>query len=118
MNRKWYIRIVQAAAIAITVAAVFQELEKPTEERKWYGTVAGFIPYNFRTPTLERLKEAFWNPYEQRVFTPQVFGVGWAINIYALLENLGVIRQDFSEESFLMPTESLKDVLEHTQAVD
>lgn len=114
MERKWFIRAIQAAVITLTLAAICQELEKPKEERKWHGKIAGFIPYDFRMPTIERLKESYWNPYERRVLTPEVFGIGWAINFYTLLENLGVIGQaDTSEECFLMPTQSIKEVLEH-----
>ena len=111
MNREWLIRMVQAAAITVTLAAVCQELEKPREERKWHGKV-GFIPYDFRLPTVERVKGSYWNPYEHRVFTERAFGVGWAINFHALLENLRIMGQpDVSEESFLMPTESIKEIL-------
>ncbi len=104
--------------ITLALAAICQELEKPEEERKWHGKIAGFIPYDFRIPTRKRLKEAYWNPMERRVFTPEVFGIGWAINFYRLLENIGVIEQDVSEESFLMPTESIKKVLEQAQPAD
>ena len=111
MNKECFIRMIQVTAFTLTMAAVCQELEKPKEERKWCGKIGGLIPYDFRLPTIERLKESYWNPYERRVFTPEVFGVGWAINLYALLENLGIIRATVSEEDFLMPTKSLKDVL-------
>ena len=112
MNSKWLTRILQAAVISFTLAAVCQELEKPKEERKWYGNVAGFVPYDFRLPTMERFKEAYWNPYESRIFTPEAFGVGWAINLHALLERLRLIGQsDFSEEDFLMPSQHMKDLL-------
>ncbi len=115
MSRKWLNRILQVTAVTLALAAIFQELEKPKEERKWYGKIAGFIPYDFRPPTMERFKESYWNPYERRVLTPEVFGVGWTINFYTLLENLGVIkRADVSEESFLMPTQSIKEVLAQT----
>ncbi len=119
MNGKWSTRILQVTVVALTLAAVFQELEKPKEEREWHGKIAGFIPYDFRLPTLERFKESYWNPYERRVFTPEAFGIGWAINFYTLLENLGVIKRvDASEESFLMPTQSIKDVLAYPQTID
>jgi len=112
METKWFIRAIQATVIALTLAAICQELEKPKEERKWHGKIASFIPYDFRIPTIERFRESYWNPYERRILTPEVFGVGWAINFYTLLENLGVIkRADVSEENFLMPTPSIKDVL-------
>ena len=111
MNREWFTRILQVTVVAITLAAVFQELEKPKEEREWHGKVVGIFPYDFRIPTIKRLKESFWNPYQSRVFTPSVFGIGWAINIYALLENLRVIEEDVSEESFLMPSQTIKETM-------
>ena len=103
--------MLQVTVVALTLAAVFQELEKPKEERKWHGKVAGIFPYDFRIPTIKRLKESYWNPYESQVFTPPVFGLGWAINFYALLENLRVIEEDVSEESFLMPTQAMKEAM-------
>jgi len=114
MNRQWFTKIVQAAVIALTLAAICQELEKPKEERKWHGKVARIFPYDFRLPTGQRLREAYWNPYG-RILTPTVFGVGWAINLYAVLEKLGVFEVDVSEESFLMPHPSIKEVLKEAQ---
>ena len=115
MNRRWLTEILQITTIALALTAVCQELEKPKEERKWQGQVAGFIPYDFRIPTIERLKEAYWNRYNSRVFTNRVCGIGWAINFYALLEDLGLIGQaDASEEDFLMPTQTMKKLLAHT----
>jgi len=111
MNSKWLIRILQVTVVALTMAAVFQELEKPKEERKWHGKVAGIFPYDFRIPTTKRLKESYWNPYESRVFTSPAFGLGWAINFYALLENLRIIEEDVSEESFLMPSPAMKEAM-------
>ena len=113
MNRKWFTKILQATVITLALAAVCQELEKPKEERKWHGKVAGIIPYDFRLPTTGKFKEAYWNPYESRIFTPEVFGIGWAINFYALLERVRLIGQDVSEEDFLMPTRAMKDLLAH-----
>ena len=118
MSREWFIRLVQAAAITITIAAVCQELEKPKEERQWHGKV-GFIPYDFRLPTIERFKESYWNPDNSRIFTPEVFGIGWAINFHALMEKLRMIMESYaSEEDFLMPTQSLRKVLEHRPVVE
>lgn len=118
MKGIWLIRLAQVAAVAVTAAAICQELEKPREERKWYGRV-GFVPYDFRMPTIGRFRESYWNRYDSRVVTPEVFGVGWAINIHALLENLRLIGQDnASEEDFLMPTKSIKELLVQTTETD
>ena len=114
MSIKWLTRMLQATAITVTLVAVCQELGQPGEERKWHGQVAGFIPYDFRLPTVERFKESYWNPYESRVFAPEVFGIGWAINFHALLEKIRLIGEgDGSEEDFLMPGPHMKEVLTH-----
>ena len=119
MNSKWFARILQATVVALTMAAICQELEKPKEERQWHGKIAGFIPYDFRLPTIERFKESYWNPHDSRIFTREVFGIGWAINFYALLERLRLIGEAHaSEEDFLMPTQAIKDLLAHPPATD
>lgn len=111
MGREWFTRALQATAITVTLAAMCQEMEKPEEERQWHGKV-GFIPYDFRLPTLERFLNACWNPHNHRIFTDRVFGIGWTINFHALLENMRIMSQpDYSEEDFLMPTESIKEIL-------
>jgi Family of unknown function (DUF5808) len=74
-------KIVKLAGAALVVAAVAQELRKPSSERTWHGRVAGFVPYDFRPPTLERFREAWWDPDNPQIFTDRVFGVGWAINL-------------------------------------
>ena len=118
MNTKCFTRMIQATAISLILVAVCQEMEKPEKERTWHGTIAGFIPYDFRIPTMERFREAYWNPYESRIFSPEVFGAGWAINFYALLERLSLFRQGISEADFLMPGPRMKKVLTHALEAD
>ena len=43
----------------------------------------GSVPYDFRVPTFERFRDAYWDPDTDRVFTDKVIGVGWAVNIPA-----------------------------------
>ncbi len=74
-------RTMAAVVFGVTVAAVIQELSKPEEEREWHGIVAGFVPYDFRPPTLDRLRDSWWNPESEELFTDRVFGVGWAVNL-------------------------------------
>ena len=64
--------------------AVREQLQMPPEERTWHGTLYG-IPYDFRRPTIERLRETFWNKDTTHVLVPQVFGMGWSINFYPLI---------------------------------
>jgi len=82
---------VKLAALALGVIAVLEELGKPSEERTWNGIVAGFVPYDFRRPTVARARSRWWNPEEPRVFVPQVFGVGWTLNVGRVARLVGVV---------------------------
>ena len=82
-------RLVRLAAVALVVGAVATELAKPEEERNWHGRVLGVVPYDFRVPSWGKIRDAYWNPSSDSLFSDRVFGVGWAINLYrakALLE--------------------------------
>ena len=75
---------------AIGVVAVVEQLRLPPEERTWHGKVANVVPYDFRAPTVERIRTTYWNP-EGPVVSGQVWGVGWAPNfgaIWRLLQGL------------------------------
>jgi hypothetical protein len=69
---------------ALMGLAIRQQLRMPPEERTWHGTLYG-IPYDFRRPTIERLRETFWNKETARVLVPTAFGMGWSINFYPLI---------------------------------
>jgi hypothetical protein len=72
---------VRLLATALLAAALITELRKPKHERTWHGNIAGLVPYEFRPPTLARVRERWWNPQDGRVLTEHVFGVGWSINL-------------------------------------
>jgi hypothetical protein len=75
--------------VGLVVAAVVQELRKGPAERTWRGRLALSIPYDFTTPSIERIKEAYWNSEDDRIFTDRVLSVGWAVNAHALLRRVG-----------------------------
>ena len=77
-------RFVKLVAIGLIAAAVIEQLRRDPDERTWEGTVAGIVPYDFRMPTLERARSRWWNTHDDRLFVPQVFGVGWTINLARL----------------------------------
>jgi hypothetical protein len=79
---KWIGRIIGAALL---VAALGKELSKPAGERTWNGKVASVVPYDFRRPTLARVRERLWAPESPHLVTPQVFGVGWSVNFGRLM---------------------------------
>ena len=87
-NRKKRFRIrnfIISTLISLLVgAAIRGQLSRPPQERTWHGTIAG-IPYDFRIPSVEKLRATYWNPYDSRLIVPQAFGVGWTFNFYRLL---------------------------------
>jgi hypothetical protein len=79
------------ALALIGVIAIIQELRKPSAERTWHGKVADFVPYDFRMPTIGRVRSTYWNP-EGPILPGKVFGVGWALNFGALARMAGKWR--------------------------
>ena len=77
-------RLVMLLGVVAAATAISEQVKRPVEERTWHGEVLGVVPYDFRMPTLDRLRERCWNPKDGRLFTPQVFGVGWTVNFYEL----------------------------------
>lgn len=72
----------------IGIIAIIQELRKPKEERTWHGKVADLVPYDFRMPTVERIRTTYWDPGGPLI-SGRVFGVGWAPNFGAAARLLG-----------------------------
>ncbi len=81
--------LLRLVLVIIGVIAVTQELRKPANERTWHGKVGDFVPYDFRMPTAERFREAYWNEAGP-ILSPRVFGVGW-------VPNFGAMKRMFDE---------------------
>ena len=84
-------RFVKLVAFGFVLAALIDQLRRDPEERTWEGSVAGIVPYDFRMPTLERARSRWWNTRDDRLFVPQVFGVGWTINLARLARLVGLV---------------------------
>ena len=69
--------------ISLVGLAVNQQLQRPPNERTWQGSVLG-LPYDFRFPTLERIRSTLWNKDNSQLLVPKMFGMGWDINFYPL----------------------------------
>ncbi len=76
--------IISTLITVLVGAAIRDQLSRPPQERTWHGIVAGF-PYDFRIPTIEKVRNTFWNPNDSRLLVPHAFGIGWTINFYSLL---------------------------------
>ena len=85
--------LVRTAAMAALAGAIYTELRKPPEQRTWHGKLLGVVPYDFRIPTIDDLRRAYWNPRSPKVFTDRPLGVGWGVNIPTLLRRVGVHRE-------------------------
>jgi hypothetical protein len=86
-------KLIRLITLALAVVAVVKELRTPAERREWHGVVVGFVPYDFRFPTIERIKDRFWNPEGGSIINPRVFGVGWTVNVGRVV---GLVRQRVS----------------------
>jgi hypothetical protein len=93
------VKLIRTLAWTAFAAAIYQELRKPPEARTWNGKVAGVVPYDFRIPTLDRLREAYWAPDNDEVFSEKVFGLGWAVNIPVAARKLSEIVSQYAESS-------------------
>jgi hypothetical protein len=77
-------RLVQLVVLYVFVQALREQLSRPPEERTWHGRI-GIVPYDFRIPTLDQVREAYWNPDSEVLFTSRTLGIGWAVNFAHLL---------------------------------
>ena len=93
------VKLIRTLAWMAFAAAIYQELRKPPEARTWNGKVAGVVPYDFRIPTVDRLRDAYWNPDNDQIFSENVFGVGWAVNIPVAAKKISEIVSQYAESS-------------------
>ena len=62
--------------------------ERPPEPQ---GSAFG-LPYDFRRPTVSRVRSRMWNPGDRRLFPPKAFGWGLTINFYWVIHPLRYVR--------------------------
>ena len=48
------------------------------------------VPYDWRRPTVARLKSRWWNADDRRIFTPKTYGAGWDINLREVARRLRI----------------------------
>jgi uncharacterized membrane protein len=66
---------------ALTVGAIVYALRSGQPTGRFLN-----MPYDFRVPTVERLKERMWNENDDRIFMPSFFGLGWSLNFFQVVE--------------------------------
>ncbi|HEY8719285.1 hypothetical protein [Pengzhenrongella sp.] len=80
-ERRGFQQLIRLLTFGLVVASVVKELRTPADERTWHGVVAGFVPYDFRMPSVARFRARMWDPEGEHLVSPQVFGVGWTVNV-------------------------------------
>jgi len=81
-------RLVNLLSFALIATSIATELSKPPGQRTWCGELFGIFPYDWRIPTLGRVRSTVWDRNNPRLLVPTVFGVGWTINLYPLFHTL------------------------------
>ena len=72
---------VKRAVRVLWVAIVGAAIRDALRTGRGHGELFGFVPYDFRLPTVARARARTWNPDSPRVLTPVTFGVGWSVNL-------------------------------------
>lgn len=72
-----------------------------------HGTWLG-MPYDLRVPSLDKVRAAWWDPANPRIFVPRVFGGGWDLNFGGLAVRAGLIEPDAEDSPLaLVPRRTL-----------
>ena len=87
--------------VALTVGALVYAVRTGQPAGRFLG-----VPYDFRVPTADRIRDRFWNEDDERIFTPMVFGAGWSINLFRLVEKFQADNavEEITDASCLPPT--------------
>ncbi len=96
--RAWFADHLDAGATAADVREVARSIGEPTgtEREGWFSKV----PIDLKPPTAERVAHTWWNPRDERLMVPRVFGLGWSLNFGAAAVKLGLIEPDAEDEPF------------------
>ena len=50
------------------------------------------VPVNWEW-NVGKMMRNYWNPDDERIFPPKVFGIGWDLNGHALMRRFGLVPQ-------------------------
>ena len=78
----------RTAIMIFTIAAAVHAYRTKQSHGRYYN-----VPFEFRIPTIERAKKRVWNPSDRRLFTPNIFGVGWTLNLHEAARRLNIIEE-------------------------
>lgn len=76
----------------VVAGIIIEEIKKEDGIERWKGKSLGFVPYDLRPPALSKIKENYWDPTSNEVFSGKVSGIGWAVNFAALRNLLSFLK--------------------------
>lgn len=85
-------RLMKIAGLGLLVWAISTELSKDPAEREWNGELAGLVPYDFRAPSVDKIRRTYWDTESDQVIKRKVFGVGWTLNLASIARFVGLIE--------------------------
>ncbi len=96
-----YILNFRTLFVALTVGAAVYAVRSGRPVGRFIG-----VPYDFRVPTADRIRDRLWNENDDRIFTPMVFGAGWSINFFRLVEKFRADNAASDDVDLPPPTSS------------
>ncbi len=96
-----YILNFRTLFVALTVGAAVYAVRSGQPVGRFIG-----VPYDFRVPTADRIRDRLWNENDDRIFTPMVFGAGWSINFFRLVEKFRADNAAADDVDLPPPTSS------------
>lgn len=82
--------------MALTVGAIVYAIRSGQPTGKFLN-----MPYDFRAPSVDRIKDRMWNEDDDRIFMPSIFGVGWTLNLFQVVEKFrsdNAVEEEVSEK--------------------
>ncbi|HLZ23406.1 MAG TPA: hypothetical protein VKQ30_14935 [Ktedonobacterales bacterium] len=95
---------VTGVVVGLAAAAIGQELAKEPEARTWKGKVAG-VPYNFRLGEWPDIAGEYWNPESEQIFRPHAIGLGWGVNLAAVVNRARAMMEAQEQRQIPEPVE-------------
>jgi hypothetical protein len=77
----------RAVGVVLAIAAATDAVV----HRRLHGKTLGFVPYDFRLPTMARVRERVWAPEAGSILSPTVVGVGWTVNLGRVARLVGIV---------------------------
>lgn len=98
--RAWFTDHLEPGATAADVRALADELGEPDDTAAGLRAWLQRLPLHVALPSAERVAHTWWNPRDERLFVPRVFGLGWTLNVGAVAVRLRLIEPDAEDEPF------------------